>query len=108
VDAAPDFTRRHYRRVALVMESSRALPEMETLWRLAGRRTPLEHAEAAGATRFPDLRPRIQAIMLELILAELEQGPLVAPTLADIAVLCASQDKRVRLLGVRLLASLVK
>lgn len=86
------------------MENS-ALREMETLWRLAGRRTPLEHAEAVGASRFPDLRPRILAIMMEMVLLELEQGPVVAPTRADIAVLCGSEDARVRLLGIRLLTS---
>lgn len=88
------------------MESDRDLREMETLWRLLGRRTPLEHAEAVGASRFPDLRPRIQAVMREMVLLELEQGPVVAPTLADIAVLCGSEDARVRLLGLRLLASM--
>lgn len=90
------------------MESTRDLREMEVLWRLAGRRTPVEHAEAAGAIRFPDLRPRIHAIMLEMILVELEQGPAVVPTRADIAVLCAAQDARVRVLGIRLLASMAK
>lgn len=78
------------------------------LWRLAGRRTPLEHAEAVGASRFPDLRPRILAIMMEMVLMELEQGPAVLPTRADIAVLCASEDARVRVLGLRLLASMAK
>lgn len=90
------------------MESTRDLREMEVLWRLAGRRTPVEQAEAAGAIRFPDLRPRIQAIMLEMILVELEQGPAVVPTRADIAVLCAAEDARVRVLGIRLLASMAK
>lgn len=86
------------------MESS-AVREMETLWRLLGRRTPLEHAEALGASRFPDLQPRIQEVMVEMVLLELEQGPVVEPTRADIAVLSASEDARVRLLGLRLLAS---
>lgn len=79
--------------------------ELETMWRLAGRRTPNEHAQRLTA-KFQELRPRIQAVMTEMVLLELEQGPAVAPTRADIAVLCASQDARVRLLGLRLLTSL--
>jgi hypothetical protein len=81
--------------------------ELETMWRLAGRRTPNEHAQRLTA-KFQELRPRVQAVMTEMVLLELEQGPAVAPTRADIAVLCASQDARVRLLGLRLLTSLEK
>jgi hypothetical protein len=91
------------------MDSNRASQEMETLWKLAGRRTPLEHAAELGTARFPELRPRIHEIMMEMILMELEQEPpVVPPSVGDISVLLGSEDARVRLLGVRLLSSASK
>ncbi len=86
------------------MESIPLPEELEVLWRLAGRRSPGEHAARLNS-RFEDLRPRILAIMLEMILMELErEEPAVQPTREEIAVLLASTDSRIRLLGVRLLA----
>ncbi|MBB6070041.1 hypothetical protein [Longimicrobium terrae] len=81
--------------------------ELETMWRLAGRRTLREHAERLDS-QIQELRPRVLAVMVEMVLLELERGPEVAPTAADIAVLCASQDTRVRLLGLRLLGNAEK
>ena len=80
-----------------------ALPhELEVLWRLAGRRTPGEHAAQLGG-RFTDLRPRIAAIMLEMVLLELEQNPpAIPPSRGDLALLLASDDPRIRLLGIRM------
>ena len=80
-----------------------ALPrELETLWRLAGRRTPEEHAAQLGQ-KFSDLRPRIAAVMLEMVLIELEGNPpAVRPSQGDLALLLASSDPRIRLLGIRM------
>lgn len=91
------------------MDSNRAVQEMETLWKLAGRRTPLEHAAELGTVRFPELRPRIHEIMMEMILVELEQEPaVVPPSVEDVSVLLGSEDPRVRMLGVRLMSSTPK
>jgi hypothetical protein len=76
--------------------------EMEILWRLAGRSSLARHA-AALESEFQDFRPRILAMMKELAILELEEKlPAVSLTHAEIAILLASSDSRVRLFGIRL------
>ncbi len=78
--------------------------ELEVLWRLAGCGTWSEHPAPHG-DRFLELRQRVAAALLELVVAQLEeQPPDVKPGHSDLAVLLSSQDSRLRMLGVRLLS----
>ncbi|MBB6070014.1 hypothetical protein HKM21_27080 [Longimicrobium terrae] len=80
------------------MDSIPVPPEIEVLFRLAGRQTLSSHAAKLNA-RIEELRPRIAAIMLEMILLELEQEPpMRPPSSSELAVLLKSGDPRVRLL----------
>jgi hypothetical protein len=74
------------------------MDEINTLSRLAGRRTPAEHGlDAARVT------PGMQEVMLEMILLEVEEmDPPPAPKAEDLALLLASGNPRVRELAIRL------
>jgi hypothetical protein len=86
------------------MDSSLVPNELEILWRAAGRKTAGEHATRLGS-KFEEMRPRLLAMMLELVILELEQDlPAVCLSQDEIAVLLSSLDGRVRLLGIRLLS----
>jgi hypothetical protein len=85
------------------MNSPRIPAELDLLWRLTGRRTPGQHAEALGS-KFETIRPRILEMMLEMAILELgEEVPTVQLTKDEIAILLDSRDLRVRVIGVRLL-----
>jgi hypothetical protein len=78
--------------------------ELEVLWRLAGCGTWSEPTAEPGG-RFLELRQRVVAALLELVIAQLEeQPPDVKPRHSDLAVLLSSQNSRLRMLGVRLLS----
>ena len=80
-------------------------PDIEALYRLAGRHTPGEHAARLGSVAYHELRPRVAAAMLDLILHELSsEGVTVHPTQEDLRALLTSEDPRVRVLGLRLAA----
>jgi hypothetical protein len=80
-------------------------PAIEALYRLAGRHTPGEHCAKLGTVPIHELRPRVAAAMLDLILMELEtEGVTVQPTAGDLTALLGSDDQRVRVLGLRLAA----
>lgn len=83
------------------MEDQPTSAEMETLWRLAGQPW---HAHALQPTsQFEKLRPRIHAAIVEMVLRQLERdNETVDPGGDDLLVLLASQDSRLRLLGIRL------
>jgi hypothetical protein len=102
VHASTTLKDRRRERVPMRMEPIAFPHELEILWRLAGRRTPGEHAVRLGQ-KFSDLRPRIAAVMLEMVLIELEGNPpAVRPSLSDLALLLASSNPRIRLLGIRM------
>jgi hypothetical protein len=86
------------------MDDLLTTPEVEALWRLAGRQPSPAHPLQPNP-KFEKLRPRVQAAMLELILRQLEQETaVVTPIQDDLVVLLTSTRQRIRTLGIRLSA----
>jgi hypothetical protein len=55
--------------------------------------------------QFDNVRLRVRAAMLELLLQQLEEEPaMVAPAQEDLVVLLTSKNQRIRTLGIRLSA----